>query len=284
MSLNYETMIRMSKEDLFVAIHQRSNASPWKPYLSEIIGDEAKIASLASSRPELEKTYKKFTSLYGYIHTHYKNGINSTDWEAMKSYVSNELMIPTYTCCMGSDIRHSNCFCGTCTCFAPGCEVVMEGGSVRKRVEDILPGDVVASGARVVCKVVNTIPEGVAHLVRLGPSLLITPTHPVRRLPNNQWVFPKDQDVVLHEPCRVVYNFVLDKDHILNIDGFQCATLAHGFEGPVIGHPYFGTDAILRDLRQEPGWHAGIVHYERICIDRDPETGLVCRIRRSPPS
>lgn len=38
-----------------------------------------------------------------------------------------------------------------------------------------------------------------------------------------------------------VYNFLLDKCHTLDINGVICSTLAHGFSGENIYHPYFGS-------------------------------------------
>lgn len=47
---------------------------------------------------------------------------------------------------------------------------------------------------------------------------------------------------------EAIYNFVLDKNHTIIINGEVCCTLGHYFKGEVIEHPYFGTDLVIKDL------------------------------------
>ena len=56
-----------------------------------------------------------------------------------------------------------------------------------------------------------------------------------------------------------MYNVVLDRCHVLLVDGVECVTLGHGLEGGVVGHPYYGTSRVLRDLAVLPGWEDGFV-------------------------
>jgi hypothetical protein len=72
------------------------------------------------------------------------------------------------------------------------------------------------------------------------------------------------------------YNLILDKGHIVNLNGFLVATLAHGFtDNDVIQHPYFGTNQVLEDLKQHPDWPTGYITLEAKHVTRDPITNLV---------
>jgi len=78
------------------------------------------------------------------------------------------------------------------------------------------------------------------EIVRLQGGLLITPYHPLK-LQNDRWVFPCQLAPVLNIPVKAVYNFVLDSGHVLTVNGYHCATLAHEIKEPVVTHDYFGT-------------------------------------------
>lgn len=56
-----------------------------------------------------------------------------------------------------------------------------------------------------------------------------------------------------------VYNLVLESEHVAMIGGMPCATLGHGIVGPVIGHPFWGTRAVLDELATHSGWASGRV-------------------------
>jgi hypothetical protein len=62
---------------------------------------------------------------------------------------------------------------------------------------------------------------------------------------------------------------------MLYVNGVICVTLAHGFQGPIVKHEFFGTDAILRDLKKTDGWDVGHVVYQNLTASRDPSTGRI---------
>ena len=73
----------------------------------------------------------------------------------------------------------------------------------------------------------------------------------------------------------------------MRINGLQCVTLAHGLvdepaaAGQVVSHAYFGTPAVLQDLKQMRGWQQGLVTLQQgRCIVRDPLSGRVCGLRQ----
>jgi len=56
-------------------------------------------------------------------------------------------------------------------------------------------------------------------------------------------------------------------------------TLAHGVEGDVIGHDYFGTERVVEDLKRLSGWAAGVVTITPEDVMRDPVTTFITGIR-----
>ena len=61
--------------------------------------------------------------------------------------------------------------------------------------------------------------------------------------------------------CAHVYNLVLEgtDDHVPLVNGVGCVSLGHGLTGAVVGHDYYGSAAVLRDLSEQPGWRQGEV-------------------------
>ena len=90
------------------------------------------------------------------------------------------------------------------------------------------------------------------------------------------WYFPGELDeIIANCPCAAVYSFVLDAVHVMEIGGFDCITLGHGFTEDKAAHPYFGTAAVLADLAQLPGFAQGLVELASGALRRCPVTGLI---------
>ncbi len=160
-------------------------------------------------------------------------------------------------------------------CFSGASLVLMADGAV-KRCDEIRAGDCVWGGHEVRCVVKTVCLEGTQPLVRLpgNPLLGITPWHPI--FYGGKWTFPVHVGKTSVEICDAVYNFLLSDGHVMVIGGIECATLAHGAKGDVREHEYWGTDAVVKDLRAMQGWHSGYVTIAVPTIVRDEVTGLVC--------
>mmetsp|Transcript_30288 Transcript_30288/g.65489 ORF Transcript_30288/g.65489 Transcript_30288/m.65489 type:complete len:574 (+) Transcript_30288:454-2175(+) len=148
-------------------------------------------------------------------------------------------------------------------CFSGGGRVLLSSGQ-RKAVAALARGDSVWSpdgAADVVCVVRHTCGAGRAiPLVALpddGP--LLTPGHPVRSPKLDGWG-RADQvaGAVGRWATTVVYNFVLSRGHVFDVDGCLCATLGHGFTEPGIADDYLGGH-IVADLKKLSGWTTGLV-------------------------
>jgi Mg-chelatase subunit ChlD len=160
-------------------------------------------------------------------------------------------------------------------CFAGHCAVKTPTG--EKLVRDVKKGDVLVTvhegghedTATVVCVVVSKPPGGKMDIVTIG-DLKITPWHPMKAFADGQWVFPAEaydamngsRDLV--EPINEVYTFVMDRGHTFVVENYVVCGLGHGLKGPVIGHDYFGTGAIINDLKKLAGWEEGRVMYNEL--------------------
>ena len=140
-------------------------------------------------------------------------------------------------------------------------------------VKDIRKGDVLWGGHKIKCVVYTPIESAI--MSRDDKGLLITPYHPIRV--DGVWTFPSSVlPTKQYDNLGGYYNFVLDSGHVATINGIEVCTLGHGFEdNSVIRHPYFGTDAVLRDLASVPGYAEGFVVLDKANTKRDPDSQLV---------
>jgi len=167
-------------------------------------------------------------------------------------------------------------------CFDGECTVKMADGQV-KRAKEVHKDDLVSSvegrTAKVVCVVKMECEKGRARMVEMEGGLSITPWHPVRI--DKKWCFPNELGKAVDKACPEVYNFVLEKEHVMVINDVECVTLGHGFEGDVVQHEYYGTERVLLDLKNMRGWNEGMVELGTGCAVRNEETGLVCGLREN---
>jgi uncharacterized protein YegL len=164
-------------------------------------------------------------------------------------------------------------------CFTGDCVVLM-ADTRPKRVDELKKGDEVwsLSGSHKIQAVLVTPVHKTVSMVRFTTGLKITPWHPMKFL-TDEWVFPHD----VGEQCEMFldayYNLVLESGHIVEINGHSVCTLGHGFDdNDVIKHPYFGTQAVIEDLKKHPDWESGHLRMDPLRLIRSSETGLVIRI------
>jgi len=168
-------------------------------------------------------------------------------------------------------------------CFAGECRVRMcplEGADeVRIPIADITRGDVVwtPSGPALVLFAVeiNTTARS-QPMTQLG-RLSITPWHPVVDPDKNGrvWAFPAHLNGFSDRLVQTVYNLVLTSGHIIDVEGIQCVTLAHGFEEEPVAHAFFGTQAVVDCLLKQPGSNEGRPVYTNLVADKN-EAGVIC--------
>jgi Mg-chelatase subunit ChlD len=209
--------------------------------------------------------------------------------------------------------RSNPCFAGKClVTMADGS---LQPVASLRRGQLVLCGAGAADGlqgkaARVRCVVKTHCAQSRCELVELNSaasgataaadSLLVTPWHPVRVPPARRegaitstaaegvssqsqsqsqwlWQFPASLGpTVEHVDCDAIYSFVLEGGHTMVIGGVECVTLGHNFSGEVVGHPYFGSTAVLKDLAQTSGWEpAGLVELRPGPMLRQSDDGSI---------
>jgi len=154
-------------------------------------------------------------------------------------------------------------------CFAADALVscVCSDGSERAvRIAEVEAGTRVrtASGgvAEVQCVVVSPCAQGEAVLSELPTGLQLTEWHPLMDA-HGRWRFPITLGRRVLRRISAVYNLVLDVEHVAIVGGMACVTLGHGIEGPIVGHPFWGTRAVIDQLAQQEGWASGRVVLEQ---------------------
>ena len=160
-------------------------------------------------------------------------------------------------------------------CFHPENQVVMADGS-SKQSQSLNPGDQVWTNlgpASVVALV--TVGHGSATSVMMSKvgDCILTPYHPYLDEVLH-WVLGADTVGQESYPTGTVYNLVLDKGHVIKTPGgIRACTLAHGFTENVIAHPFFGTQAVIEDLKKCSGWSEGCPVYKDLQVRR--ENGVI---------
>ena len=162
-------------------------------------------------------------------------------------------------------------------CFTGDCLVKMGDGS-DKPVCELKKGDVVQGGHKVQALLVTPVNKEVEMAV-FTKGLKITPWHPMILKDDDEWVFPADVHKITNIHVDNYYNLVLETGHIVELNTHQVVTLGHGFKtNSVINHPYFGTQAVIDDLKKHLGWESGILNMDSAQIVRSEETGLIQKI------
>lgn len=158
-------------------------------------------------------------------------------------------------------------------CFAGYCKILTDKG--KKLVKDLEKNDLVLTPngyAKVVCLVKS---KGKFETVKFFSGLEITKYHPIYV---DELVFPidysKTNEITQH---NLVYNLIIDKEHIVYINDIQVCTLGHNLTyNDVIKHDYFGTEEVIRDYEKIEGYEQGRIVLEPNMNVRDPSTGCVC--------
>jgi len=167
------------------------------------------------------------------------------------------------------------------SCFEGSTEFRMADGSV-KTIGAIRPGDKVytpSGPATVVHRATFHTSQPSQPLVQFSPQTGVTPWHPCREVLADgtfgPWTFPADLQQFAARKLPTVYNLVLDQGHIVESGKYQFVTLGHGFEEAPLKHAFFGTEACIQALEDQPGANQGMPVYLDCVATKDPDTGLI---------
>lgn len=163
-------------------------------------------------------------------------------------------------------------------CFHGNCTVLM-ADFTRTPIKDVIPGSLVwtPNGPARVIALVTCNTKNKSQPMSQIDGLSITPWHPIRV--KGLWQFPASLYFYTERMLQTVYNLVLDNGHIVNVEGFDCITLGHGFTEPVAAHDFFGTQRVIDDLKKLPGWAEGRPTFTNLVAVKDPVTNMITEWR-----
>jgi hypothetical protein len=153
--------------------------------------------------------------------------------------------------------------------------ITQRGAFIFVPVQDVKPGFqlVTPSGIAIVKCVVKLKYTGT--ISRLNKTAL-TPYHPVY-FKKEEWFFPATSEKFMEEYVEnvYVYDYILDKHHVVELSDIFATTLNHNKVGMVIGHNYFGTSKFQNDLSSHPGWAKGYIQLDEYDFIRDSSNKVV---------
>lgn len=115
------------------------------------------------------------------------------------------------------------------------------------------------------------VEELLSTISNVSTSLTLTPYHPVINSVTDQWVFPKNISPPQLRKCRGVYTIVVKNRYPIIVQGFTYATLGHNITGEVIGHPFFGSERVINDLKKINTYDEGFVNLNKSDYKRENE-------------
>ena len=68
------------------------------------------------------------------------------------------------------------------------------------------------------------------------------------------------------QACESVFSLVLDSYHVAFINNIPCICLGHNFTQGILEHEYYGTNKIIKDMKQMEGWESGHIIVYDGCI------------------
>ena len=175
-------------------------------------------------------------------------------------------------------------------CLDEDTTVVLSDGSTILPIYQLKAGDKLLGGG-VVRKVVRFHIDAIIQMCETAPGVLVTEWHPMR-LSNDQesgqpqsgWFFPckkyKPHPIYVNTVCDLV---LMPGSHIIpvvDLNGVisEFVSMAHGLKEPsILEHPYWGTEAILKDLKIHPGYSTGYMNIHG-CELLYTEDGVVYRM------
>lgn len=162
-------------------------------------------------------------------------------------------------------------------CFTGNCRIKLNCGT-NINVDNLRSDDTLWGGYKIKAIICTPVNQTV-NMIKFDSGLTITPWHPIKNPDTDEWVFPHcygESEMIYVENW---YNLVLKNGHIAHINGYYVVTLGHEFyDNDVIRHPYFGTHAVIDDLKMYQGWNKGFITLDVDDIVRSYESGLIQKI------
>jgi len=273
------------------AIHQNYYGTWGKCYLTSFLKyhqfeqcGNFKDQSLQYYSHEVFETYRKMANTL-FVNIPPPEMVHDYYGGSSRSYAGNTGGGVVRAAAMSNFINpHGGCFNGEAL-------VVLADGSC-KCVKDLKKGDRLCNGAIVQCLIEQDCDQTTKSYMCDVDGVLLTPYHPIAI--EDRWYFPID--ITPAKALNIVswFNLVV-KDEVQKKyevefkNGVKAITLGHyRTENDVLKHPYFGTDAVLKDLRERDptGYDHGYIHIKEFsprCLQYDENQYCINYYKLSTP-
>jgi hypothetical protein len=144
--------------------------------------------------------------------------------------------------------------------------MVKLANGASKLVSEIKKGDLIATlngSAKVNCVIKFATKNKEAKLCQIG-GLQITHHHPIQV--DGAWVYPGDIVEAKTMTCDAVYNMVVEENHVAIVNEVPVILLGHNYTTGILKNEYLGSNKVVEDLKQMPGWSEGLIKLNPGCF------------------
>ncbi len=185
-------------------------------------------------------------------------------------------------------------------CFGPNTMIKLVDNNAVKPITELKAGDRVYSingCSKVECVIVSPYN---GDIYKVADGLYLTPWHPFALRPESDYsyfpsIYPNKEKSYFPAEypgatkvsySGLVYNIVLEERACIGAIGAWspdpacwAATLGCDYNYiPQFKHPYYGSEAVINDLKATGKYESGYITVKSYDVQRDPETGLVSKI------
>ena len=142
-----------------------------------------------------------------------------------------------------------------------------------KAIKDLIKGDILEDGSIVLCLIVQKV-DRVIPVIELN-DVYFSLKYPVKYKGN--WTYPiriKSSKNVFIDNW---YNLVLKNGYSVKINGIEAITLGHMQKDKNAYHPYFGTNKVIKALKEYKGFEGGKIMIEKKLDVKRDENGRTCK-------
>lgn len=125
-------------------------------------------------------------------------------------------------------------------------------------VKSLKKGDSILTpfgSATIKCVLKSKVHQGFLEMTEFN-KMLIIPNHPIQIY--GEWTLPKEVKEIKFLQCQSLYSFILDKHHIMTINGNNIITPGYAFNKDS-NKSLSETQKFIDELMCHPGWKNGLI-------------------------
>ena len=157
-------------------------------------------------------------------------------------------------------------------CFSGNGKVKLADKSF-KTIKELVKGDILENGSIVHCLIIQKV-NRIIPVIELN-DVYFSLKHPVMYKGN--WTYPFQIKSSKNVFIDNWYNLVLKNGYSVKINGIEAITLGHMQKDKNAYHPYFGTNMVLKALKEYKGFKDGKIMIEKKLDVKRDENGRTCK-------